>query len=200
MWMAEALIRTHMRSLRLNGAGGRRVERHSSAACHNTGPSPRAAARAAAGRVTRAVACARVGRVNYEKAKVWLGDPPSALALAGGCRRYTPNSFQYASRAPDDLRLSRPEFFCRIKNLDPKKSFSFAYGDHQDVTWVRCIGGMPKISRKFHVPEVARHMENRRPSRLMAIATQRKFTPQLRPHQHGAHVCCLAACLRTPQL
>ena len=68
---------------------------------------------------------------------------------------------------PDDLRLSRPEFFCRIKNLDPKKSFSCAYGDHQDVTLVGCTSDMPKISRRFHVPEVAGHMENRRPSRLL---------------------------------
>ena len=91
-------------------------------------------------------------------------------------------------------------FFCRIKNLDPKKSFSCAYGDHQDVTWVRCIGGMPKINSKFHVPEVARHMENRRPSRLVAITNQRKYAHRQRPRLHHAHGCVLDVCLSELQV
>ena len=61
-----------------------------------------------------------------------------------GSRRYTADSFPDGSRTPDDWRLSRPDFLTKFRGYG--KSFSYAYGDHQDVGLVRCQGGMPKIS------------------------------------------------------
>ena len=80
---------------------------------------------------------------------------------------HTPDSFSDESRAPDDWRLSRAEFFRVDKKPEVEKSFSCAYGDYQDVGLATCNDAMPKISRRYHVSKVAGHMEHRRPSRLV---------------------------------